>query len=85
MTTVENGTFSLPAPRNEPVFGYAPGSPERAKLEAALKRMSGETADMPLVIGGREVRTGKLDEARMPHDHGHVLGKAVYVGLFKRP
>ncbi len=77
--TVENGTFHLPPPRNEPVLGYAPGSPERVKLEATLKRLSGEVADMPLVIGGREVRTGKFDEARMPHDHGHVLGK-VHLG-----
>jgi 1-pyrroline-5-carboxylate dehydrogenase len=76
MTTVENGTFSLPAARNEPVLGYAPGSPERAKLEATLQRMSAETADMPLVIGGCDVRTGELDDARMPHDHGHVLGRA---------
>ena len=43
------------------MLGYAPGSPERASLEATLKRMAGETVDMPLVIGGREVRTGTLD------------------------
>jgi 1-pyrroline-5-carboxylate dehydrogenase len=82
MNTVsaENGVFQPPAARNETVLGYAPGSPERATLEAALKRMAAETADMPLVIGGREVRTGTTDAARMPHDHGHVLGNAHMAG-----
>jgi 1-pyrroline-5-carboxylate dehydrogenase len=82
MNTVsaENGVFQLPAARNEAVLGYAPGSPERATLEAALGRMAGEVADMPLVIDGREVRTGKTDAARMPHDHGHVLGNAHMAG-----
>ena len=80
--TAENGIFNLPPPRNETVLGYAPGSAERATLEATLKRMAGEVIDMPLVIGGREVRTGSLYEARMPHDHGHVLGK-VHLGGVK--
>ena len=73
--TAENGSLNFSA-RNEPVLSYAPGSPERAKLEATLKRMAAETLDMPMVIGGIDVRTGKLDDAIMPHDHGHVLGKA---------
>ena len=80
ITSHENGIIRPRPPRNETVLGYAPGSPERASLEATLKRMAGETIDMPLVIGGREVRTGKLDTARMPHDHGHVLGKAHLAG-----
>ncbi len=76
----ENGIIRPRPPRNETVLGYAPGSPERASLEATLKRMAGETVDMPLIIGGREVRTGTLDSARMPHEHGHVLGKAHLAG-----
>ncbi|MGB6604766.1 MAG: L-glutamate gamma-semialdehyde dehydrogenase [Steroidobacteraceae bacterium] len=62
------------------MLNYAPGSPERAALESALKRMSAEVTEMPLVIGGREVRSGRLDEARMPHDRSHVLGKAHLAG-----
>ena len=78
--SVENGALLPPASRNEPVLSYAPGSPERAGLESALKRMSGEVAEIPLVIGGREVRTGRLDDVRMPHDRSHVLGRAHLAG-----
>ena len=63
-----------PVPANEPVKGYAPGSPERASLKATLARMSAETIEMPLVIDGKDVRTGKLGQAVMPHRHAHVLG-----------
>jgi 1-pyrroline-5-carboxylate dehydrogenase len=65
----------VPAPVNEPVLSYAPGSPERAALKAALDRMAGEEIEIPLVIGGREVRTGNTDTQVMPHDHGHVLAR----------
>jgi 1-pyrroline-5-carboxylate dehydrogenase len=64
----------VPVPVNEPVKGYAPGSPERASLKATLARMSAETIEMPLVIDGKDVRTGKLGQAVMPHRHAHVLG-----------
>jgi 1-pyrroline-5-carboxylate dehydrogenase len=63
----------VPAPRNEPVLSYAPGSPERAELKAALARMAGEQIEIPVIVGGREIRTGNTDTAVMPHDHGHVL------------
>jgi 1-pyrroline-5-carboxylate dehydrogenase len=68
-----NSIPQVPLPRNEPVLGYAPGSPERAELKAALKVMSGEQIEIPLIIGGREVRTGNTHTAVIPHDHGHVL------------
>jgi 1-pyrroline-5-carboxylate dehydrogenase len=64
---------SAPAPRNEPVLSYAPGSSERGELKEALERLAGSQIEIPLVIGGREVRTGNTAEAVMPHDHGHVL------------
>ncbi|HEU0013893.1 MAG TPA: L-glutamate gamma-semialdehyde dehydrogenase [Longimicrobium sp.] len=70
-----NSIPQVPQPRNEPVLSYAPGSPERAELKAALARMSGEEIEIPLVIGGREVRTGNTDTQVMPHDHGHVLAR----------
>jgi len=68
--------FRTPAPRNEPVLGYAPGSPERAALKAALARMAAETIDIPVVVGGKEYRTGKTIKVVAPHEHGRVLAQA---------
>jgi 1-pyrroline-5-carboxylate dehydrogenase len=68
-----NGTRRVPAPVNEPVKSYAPGSAERAALKARLKEIAGERAEIPLIIGGREIRTGDIAHAVMPHDHKHVL------------
>jgi len=68
-----SGTRSVPPPANEPVKAYAPGSPERASLKSRLKAVAGERIDIPLVIGGKEVRTGDTRPAVMPHDHGHAL------------
>ena len=68
-----SGTRRLPPPVNEPVKAYAPGSPEKAELKARLKSMAAERLDIPLVIGGKEVRTGDKAQAVMPHDHRHVL------------
>ena len=63
-----------PVPMNEPVLGYLPGSPERAELKARVKELSGQTVDIPVIIDGREIRTGDLGECRVPHDHQHLLG-----------
>ncbi|MCL4839493.1 MAG: aldehyde dehydrogenase family protein, partial [Thermoanaerobaculia bacterium] len=68
-----NGIVPVPPPVNEPVRSYAPGSPEKASLKARLARMLGETLDIPLLIGGREVRTGRTGTVVCPHDHRHVL------------
>ena len=68
------GTFKVPTPINEPVKGFAPGSPERASLKAKLAEMANQKLDIPMVIGGKEVRTGKLGQSVMPHRHAHVLG-----------
>ena len=68
-----NSVPQVPAPRNEPVLSYAPGSPERAELKAALDRMAGEQIEIPVIVGGKEIRTGDTETVRMPHDHGHVL------------
>jgi len=63
----------VPPPANEPVRAYAPGSAEKASLKARLEAMAAERIDIPLVIGGKEVRTGDTMKAVMPHDHEHVL------------
>jgi 1-pyrroline-5-carboxylate dehydrogenase len=68
-----HGIFTVPPPRNEPARDYAPGSPERAELRVTLERMRGQRVDVPLVIGGKEVRTGDTFQAVMPHDKDHVL------------
>lgn len=66
--------FTIPAPRNEPVLGYLPGSPEKAELKAALKTMAAQQVEIPLFIDGQEVRTGRLAACVMPHKHAHKLG-----------
>jgi 1-pyrroline-5-carboxylate dehydrogenase len=69
-----NAIFQLPKPVNEPVLSYAPGSPERANLKKALAEAKAQVRDIPMIIGGQEVRTGKTKSLHPPHEHGHVLG-----------
>jgi len=69
------GVRRVPQPINEPNRSYAPGTPERAELKARLKSMAAEKLDIPLVIGGKEIRTGNLENSVMPHDHQHVLAE----------
>jgi len=67
------GIFTLPPPVNEPVRDYGPGSPEREELRVRLAEMQRERIEIPLLIGGEEVRTGDTFEAVMPHEKDHVL------------
>jgi 1-pyrroline-5-carboxylate dehydrogenase len=67
------GIFRPPPPRNEPVRDYAPGSSERASLQIRLEQMKHERPEIPMVIGGKDVTTGTLKQAVMPHDKDHVL------------
>jgi len=71
-----SGFANIPRPHNEPVLGYAPGSPERASLKAALDRMADQTVEIPVIIGGEEIRTGDLHNVVSPHEHRRVLAKA---------
>jgi 1-pyrroline-5-carboxylate dehydrogenase len=66
-------SYRVPIPINEPVWSYAPGTPERQALKNKLSAMSAERIEIPLVIGGKEVRTGNTGTQVMPHKHGHVL------------
>ncbi len=70
-----NGIFRVPEPINEPVRSYAPGSPEKASLKAKLTELKSTEIEIPLIIGGEEVRTGNLGTCVIPHDHGHVLAR----------
>ena len=67
------GIPRVPSPTNDVNKSYLPGSPERADLKARLAQMAGERIEIPIVIGGREIRTGRLEQSVMPHDHRHVL------------
>ena len=68
------GYFNYPAPHNEPVLSYAPGTKERESLKHALKELKSTTHDIPMFIGSQEVRTGKKIALRPPHEIAHTLG-----------
>jgi 1-pyrroline-5-carboxylate dehydrogenase len=74
MPDVFAGRRRVPRPENDPNLSYAPGTPARAELKARLKTMAAETVDIPIIIGGNEIRTGVTEKVVMPHKHGHVLG-----------
>lgn len=73
MNLMNNAVISPPRPGNEPVLDYTPSSPERGKLKETLARVSTEEVEIPLIIGGEEVKTGNLGRVVMPHDHQHLL------------
>jgi 1-pyrroline-5-carboxylate dehydrogenase len=73
-TVSAQGSFRPPDPVNEPIRSYGPGSPERSSLQRRLGELAGQVTEMPMLIGGREVTTGRTVEAVMPHDTAHVLG-----------
>jgi 1-pyrroline-5-carboxylate dehydrogenase len=68
-----NAIFSIDPPANEPVLEYRPGSDERVRLRDELERLSQTPIDIPLIIGGKPVKTGNLGQCTVPHDHGHQL------------
>src|SRR5213594_2849811 len=70
-----NATPRIPPPVNEPVLSYAPGAAERVELKRALKDLSARQIEIPLIVGGEEVRTGTTVEAVMPHCYRHVLAR----------
>jgi 1-pyrroline-5-carboxylate dehydrogenase len=70
-----SGTWNIPIPRNEPVLSYAPGSPERAALKAALTAVGSRQIEIPAVVAGSEVRTGATQDVVSPHCYQRVLAK----------
>ncbi len=77
---MNNALYNFPVPQNEPVLNYLNNSIERRALEAELTRQMGITPDIPLIIGGKEIRTGDIAEVRMPHRHSHILATYHKVG-----
>ena len=70
---MNNAIYNFREPKNEPVFSYSPGSPERRLIEAELEEQSNKVIDIPLIIGGKEIRTGKTGKVVKPTEHGHIL------------
>ena len=77
---MNNAIINFPLPANEPVKAYMPGSPERVALEKELERQSNLVVDIPIIIGGQEIRTGNTGQVTCPHDHKHVLATYHKVG-----
>jgi 1-pyrroline-5-carboxylate dehydrogenase len=75
-----NTTPRIPVPVNEPVLGYAPGTRERAELKQSLTEMGAHQIEIPVVVGGKEIRTGRTVDTVMPHCHRHVLAKVHQAG-----
>jgi 1-pyrroline-5-carboxylate dehydrogenase len=70
-----NTIFQVPKPVNEPILSYAPGTPERAELKTKISQLRGESIDIPLIIGGKEVRTGRTADILVPHENKKVVGR----------
>ncbi|MFH1943430.1 MAG: L-glutamate gamma-semialdehyde dehydrogenase, partial [bacterium] len=70
-----NGIFRIPDPKNEPILSFGPGSKEKKELKAKLTEMKSRQVEIPAIIGGKGVKTGKLADCRCPHDHRHLLGQ----------
>ncbi|MBQ4376492.1 MAG: L-glutamate gamma-semialdehyde dehydrogenase, partial [Bacteroidales bacterium] len=77
---MNNTIFSFPKPANEPVLGYAPGSPERKKIREALDELYNTVTEIPIIIGGKEIRTGNMGTVVMPTENKHVLANYHKVG-----
>ena len=71
---MSTGFFNVPVPVNERVRNYAPGTQERADLKKEIEKMRSQVMDIPMVIGGKEVRTDNLVPIHPPHEHKHLLG-----------
>lgn len=71
---MQNAKAIVPKPINEPILSYAPGTPERAALKARIEELKSQQIEVPLIIGGQEIKTGNMGEMRVPHKHEHILG-----------
>lgn len=71
---MSNGIFSVPFPENDPIRSYAPGTRDREILKKRMEELKSETLDIPIIIGGKEIRTGNTAKCVIPHKHSHILG-----------
>lgn len=70
---MSNAYFEIREPDNEPIYSYAPGTPERQKLKDELERLSSETIEIPAIIDGKEIKTDRTVDVVIPHNHQHKL------------
>ena len=68
-----NGIFKVPDPKNEPILSYGPGSPEKKAVKEQLNELKNKQIEIPIIIGGKEIKTSNLADCRCPHDHNHLL------------
>lgn len=72
---MNNAIYNFSLPENEPILDYFKGSRERILLDKEIEKQSNEVLEIPLIIGGKEVRTGDFGEIRLPHDHNKVVAR----------
>jgi 1-pyrroline-5-carboxylate dehydrogenase len=72
---MSNSVFHINLPKNEPIKSYAPGSPEKAALKKRIKELKEQVLEIPLIIGGKEIKTGNIADCVIPHDHKTVIGR----------
>ncbi|HEX5058735.1 MAG TPA: 1-pyrroline-5-carboxylate dehydrogenase, partial [Kofleriaceae bacterium] len=72
---MHDAIVQVPEPHNEPIYLYSPGSAEKARLKAALADVEREVVEIPCVVGGQRVTTGRIREVVMPHRHKHVVAR----------
>ncbi len=72
---MNNAIYSFPKPANEPVLGYKPGSEERKKIKEAMHQLLNEVTEIPIIVGGKEIKTGDMGTVVMPTDHKHILAR----------
>lgn len=70
-----NAQFRINLPQNEPIKSYAPGSPEKAALKKRIEELKNQIIEIPLIIGGKEVKTGNMEDCVIPHNHKKVIGR----------
>jgi 1-pyrroline-5-carboxylate dehydrogenase len=78
---MNNSIFNFKEPKNEPILGYSKGSAERKELEKELERQSNQVIEIPLIIGGNEIKTGDIGKVVMPHNHKHLLATYHKAGI----
>jgi len=71
---MSNAFYKVPEAKNESIKSYAPGSPEKKSLKKKLQELKSKKIEIPLIIGGKEIKTGNMGKCRIPHDHQHILG-----------
>ncbi|MBK8944415.1 MAG: L-glutamate gamma-semialdehyde dehydrogenase [Ignavibacteriae bacterium] len=72
---MSNAQFRINLPQNEPVKNYLPGSQEKIELKKRIEELKKQVIEIPLIIGGKEIKTGNMEDCIIPHDHKTVIGK----------